>query len=109
VKLVADVLIDECKTYEWDLIAIPGGMPGATSLRECVVLCEMLVKQNTQGKSLGAVCAAPAVVLAPLSILDGKKATCYPAAKFRTSLPTETDDRVTVDGNIITSQGPGKL
>ena len=47
------------------------------------------------------------MVLASKGFLTGKRATCYPASKFRTMLENQSDDRIVVDGNIITSQGPG--
>lgn len=84
-------------------------MPGAEHLRDSKVLQQMLLKQNTEGKLISAICAAPAVALAPLGLLTGKRATCYPAAKFRDVLQTEftSTDAVAVDQNVVTSQGPG--
>ena len=109
VKIEADVLISAVTTEKYDLIVLPGGMPGATHLRESVPLQQMLTKQHAEGKLVAAICAAPAVVLQPLGILQDKRATCYPAPKFRDTLqPTfVSNDAVVVDGNIITSQGPG--
>ena len=89
---------------------LPGGMPGAEHLRDCKILQNMLLKQNTEGKLISAICAAPAVALQPLGILNGKRATCYPAGKFRDMLDTKlvvVGDAVVVDQNVITSQGPG--
>lgn len=107
VKITADALIAEVSTLPFDLIIIPGGMPGATNLRASTALCNMLRRQNSESKPVAAICAAPAVVLGSLGILDGKTATCYPAAKFISTLPSHVSDRVYVDGNVITSQGPG--
>ena len=58
---------------------------------------------------VAAICAAPAVVLQPLGILNNKHATCYPVPKFRHMLQPgfTSNDAVVVDGNVITSQGPG--
>ena len=83
-------------------------MPGAEHLRDSVELQQMLIKQNSQGKLISAICAAPAVALSPLGILNGKKATCYPAAKFRDLLQKEftSSAAIVVDQNVITSQGP---
>ena len=109
VKLVADQFIQDCMSTSYDLIVLPGGMPGATNLRDCVPLQHRLVKQHADGKMLAAICAAPAVVLQPLGILTNKMATCYPAPKFRGTLQPEytSNDAVVRDGNVITSQGPG--
>lgn len=56
---MADVTIDEAAKEEWDLIALPGGVPGANHLRDCPTLIEMLKKQKEEKKLLAAVCAAP--------------------------------------------------
>ena len=84
-------------------------MPGAEHLRDSKDLQKLLIKQNSDKKLISAICAAPAIVLAPLGILTGKRATCYPAKKFRDVLQLEftSSDAVTVDDNLITSQGPG--
>ena len=63
VKLVADILIDDCATEIYDLIALPGGMPGAEHLRDCKTLGQMLADQKQQGRLYSAICASPAVVL----------------------------------------------
>jgi 4-methyl-5(b-hydroxyethyl)-thiazole monophosphate biosynthesis len=87
---------------------LPGGMPGASNLFAHEGLREVLMAQYKAGKKIAAICASPAVVLAPLGILKGKKATCYPG--FETALneagATYTGDLVTVNGNITTGEGP---
>jgi 4-methyl-5(b-hydroxyethyl)-thiazole monophosphate biosynthesis len=84
-------------------------MPGAQHLHDCKELQQLLIKQNTDGKLISAICAAPAVVLAPLGILSGKSATCYPAPKFRDVIKSNylNENAVISDSNVITSQGPG--
>ena len=92
----------------YDLIACPGGMPGAERLRDCARLTALLKAQASSGRHVAAVCAAPAVVLASHGILDGAtKATCH--GNFVSKLPNSShaDSRVVVDANIITSRGPG--
>jgi len=107
VKLVADWLITDCKDNTFDLIALPGGLPGSEHLRDCATLIEMLKSQKQAERLYGAICAAPAVALAPHGLLDGKKATCYPSCADVLPDPTQANQRVVVDGNCITSQGPG--
>ena len=82
------------------------GMPGATHLRDSTDLKELLQHQKSKGKFIAAICAAPAVVLQSHGLLEGKAATCYPVPKFTDSLALYRSDRVCVDGNVITSQGP---
>jgi 4-methyl-5(b-hydroxyethyl)-thiazole monophosphate biosynthesis len=83
-------------------------MPGAEHLRDSVALIQILEKQKAEGKLYGAICAAPAVVLASKNLIpDGAATTCYPAPKFRAALSKAVDDEVVVTGNLTTSQGPG--
>ena len=107
VKLSADVLIEDCVDKKWDMIALPGGMPGAEHLRDSPALIALLEKHRSENAPIAAMCAAPAVVLASRGFLKDKTATCYPADKFRSMLPNASDQQIVVDGNIITSQGPG--
>jgi 4-methyl-5(b-hydroxyethyl)-thiazole monophosphate biosynthesis len=91
-----------------DAVILPGGLPGASNLARSAGVGEFIKKMNAAGKIVAAICAAPAVVLAPLDVLDGKKATCYPGCETDFSKKTVyVKDRVVTDGNIITSQGPG--
>lgn len=105
-KICADVTIENASKEEWDLIALPGGMPGAKYLRDSEILAEMLRNQQKQNKLYGAVCASPAVVLQSLGLL-GPGSTCYPAVPFRSTMVSPSDDKVVVQDNVITSQGPG--
>ncbi|EFA81809.1 hypothetical protein PPL_05804, partial [Heterostelium album PN500] len=107
IKIVADQLIENIdNNIQWDLIALPGGMPGASNLSECNKLIELLKKQKAEHKLLAAICASPAVVLNKHSLL-GNEATCYPAKNYIDQLGSKyIDQRVVVDRNIITSQGP---
>ncbi|MCE5340681.1 MAG: DJ-1/PfpI family protein [Planctomycetaceae bacterium] len=105
VKITADCLIKDCKTSIYDLIVLPGGMPGAEHLRDSSELIEMLKKQKESDRFYAAICASPAVVFEHHGLLAGKKATCYPGMGGK--LKELTNQRVVVDGNCITSQGPG--
>ena len=91
-----------------DAVILPGGLLGAQNLAKSEEVAEFVKKMNDAGKIIAAICAAPAAVLAPLGILDGKKATCYPGCESDFSKKTvHSKKRVVIDGNIITSQGPG--
>jgi 4-methyl-5(b-hydroxyethyl)-thiazole monophosphate biosynthesis len=109
--MVAEKRIAECTDTAYDLIVLPGGMPGASNLAANSDLSTMLKHQHSQKKYIAAICAAPAVVLAPLGILDGIKAVCYPAPKFESAIPNlDTSAKnllVVEDGHVITSKGPG--
>jgi 4-methyl-5(b-hydroxyethyl)-thiazole monophosphate biosynthesis len=107
VKLAADCLMADCRRMRYDLIALPGGMPGAEHLRDHPLLAELLDHQAREERWLGAICAAPAVVLAHHGLLQGRKATCHPAFVDRLPDRSAVDCRVVVDGHLITSRGPG--
>lgn len=90
---------------EW--LILPGGMPGAANLRGDSALCDLLKVHNDHGR-IAAICASPAVVLAGIGLLDGRKATCYPGfeEELERGGATPVDKRVVVDGNIVTANGP---
>ena len=108
VNIEADLQFDQADYSDADLLMLPGGMPGASNLYAHEGVCEAVMAQFKAGKKIAAICAAPAVVLAQLGILDGKKATCYPGFEkvFKETGATYTGDLVTVDGNITTGEGP---
>ncbi|KAI5070104.1 hypothetical protein GOP47_0014447 [Adiantum capillus-veneris] len=107
VKIVADKLIEDVKDTSYDLIVLPGGMPGAERLRDCETLKTLLTKQAEEKKAFGAICAAPAVVLEAYGLLKGKRATCHPGFVARLSDQSAAKSRVVIDGLSITSRGPG--
>lgn len=104
VNMTADTTISDCINQSFDAIVLPGGMPGAEHLRDCQILINMLKQQKATGKIYAAICASPAVVLATHELIDDKNTTCYPSMIGQ--LPKGIDERVVVDGNCITSQGP---
>ena len=107
-NIVADSFIADCADKAWDLIAVPGGTEGADHLAASEILDQLLRSQAQQGKFYAAICAAPAVVLGSKGLLADKTATSHP--RFYQSLiakEVDTESRVVVDGNCITSQGPG--
>lgn len=107
VKLVADRLIADCANETYDLIALPGGMPGAEHLRDSTVLTELLKRQRQEGRPYAAICAAPVVVLQHHGLLSGRYATCHPGFADRLDNPDSVASRVVVDGTCVTSRGPG--
>ena len=74
VSIEADKIFDE--SMEYDLIVLPGGIPGATNLRDDERVINILKKQNREGKLIGAICAAP-IVLGKAGLTEGRKITSY--------------------------------
>jgi len=107
VKLVADRLIGDCVDEDYDLIVLPGGMPGAEHLRDCQDLVRLLKRQHARGGYFGAICASPAVVLDYHGLLSRKRVTGYPSFMGKLSEAEPVRESVVVDGQCITSQGPG--
>ena len=109
-RLLCDRTIDDKDfSFEpYDMIVLPGGMPGTTNLGACKPLCDELVARAAVGRPLAAICAAP-TVFAGLGILKGRRACCYPGMEdmLVAGGAIATEDRVTVDGNVITSRGMG--
>lgn len=107
VRLVADALLRDLDGRNFDLIALPGGTRGAENFRDCAPLVERLKRQRAEGRRYAAICASPALVLAPHGLLDGRRACCYPSFADRLPDPGLADLAVVVDGPCTTSQGPG--
>ena len=97
--------------FAWDGVIVPGGLPGTDNIAASKEAGDFLKKMGAAGKMVSAICAAPARVLAPLGLLDGKKFTCYPTEEQKVlsaGIKAEwKQDRVVTDGNLITSRGPG--
>lgn len=104
--VVADFHIDQLDLNGADWLICPGGLPGAQNLHEYEKLNLALIGHNDRGGHIAAICASPAVVLAPLGILDGRKATCYPGFEAQCPKADMKAEAVVTDGNIITANGP---
>ena len=100
----ADKLFDDVKFTNYDMIVLPGGMPGAKNLNEHEGVKKQL-KVFAENKYIGAICAAP-MVLGGMGLLKGKRATCYPGFEPELIEASVTHEPVTIDGNIITGKGP---
>ncbi len=107
--LVADSLISEVNTGDADWLIIPGGDPGAQNLfANDEVKAKILAHYQKNGR-IASICAGPAVVLAPLGVLKGKKATCYPGLgeAINSNGGEYVKQTVVIEPNLITSEGPG--
>ena len=105
VNIVADALIEDVDTSDADLLMIPGGLPGAENLCNHPMVREAIKRQYDSGKLVSAICAGP-MIFGSLGITEGKRCTCYPGFEEHLTGAVYTADLVTVDGNIVTGEGP---
>jgi 4-methyl-5(b-hydroxyethyl)-thiazole monophosphate biosynthesis len=107
-RIIPDTTIDQVVDQSFDMIVLPGGMPGADHLRDDVRLQRLLKQHAADKRFVAAICAAPKA-LAAAGLLNNKTATAYPGtleALDNPSLTISSAD-IEVDGKVITSRGPG--
>lgn len=107
-KLVADNMLDDVLDIDFDMIVLPGGLPGADHLNNDPRIQTLVKKLAANNKYTAAICAAPRV-LATAGLLEDKHATSFPGAldQFPVKNLTYEETAVVVDGKVITSRGPG--
>ncbi len=108
VTILRDADVNTVNYSGYDAIFLPGGIPGADNLFALPKVGEVLDDFHARGKLVVAICAAP-YVLGLRGMLKGRKATCYPHETFidRLQGAIYVEEPVVLDGNIMTSQGPG--
>lgn len=104
ITIKADKVLNE-EVYDYDVVVLPGGMPGAVNLRDDEKVNELVKKFYDEGKLVAAICAGP-ITLGKLGIVKGKNATCYPGFEDQLEGCNYKDELIVVDGNIITGRGP---
>ena len=104
VEVIADAELKNINPEEFAVIVLPGGYPGYLNLSNSEKVLEIIKEFNSQNKMVAAICGGP-TVLAKAGILNNRNATVYPG--LEKELPNPTDKKVVIDGNVITSQGPG--
>ncbi len=104
IRVAADMRFEEAQAGSFDSIVLPGGSPGYANLAKSERLLAMIREFHSQGKLVAAICGAP-TVLAKAGILGKVKATVFPG--MEAMIPNHGPGRVVIDGNVITSQGPG--
>jgi len=105
VQVVSDCELSSVASEVFDLIALPGGMPGAENLARDRALRGLIRDQLESGRLLGAICASPKVVLEDLA--PGRMLTAYPSFAAQLRNQSHAGSRTVIDGNLVTGQGPG--
>jgi len=104
--LIPDTHLDEVLDWKFDMLVLPGGLPGADNLDQDPRIHRMLLNMSASGAYMAAICAAPKV-LAHAGLLDGRSATSYPGFLEPFPRVDAVPAPVVVDGKVITSRGPG--
>ncbi len=101
-----DISLSEVNVDEYDAVLFIGGSGSAVYFNNATAL-DIARKADAAGKVVGAICIAPSI-LANAGLLRGKRATAYPSeeANLRAKGAEYTGEGVTVDGRIITGDGP---
>jgi protein deglycase len=98
----------EALDKDYDCIIVPGGGRGADNLAASPAVTFLIQRHFAAGALVAAICAAPAVVLhGACGILKGKSFTCYPGLEAKVSGAQFSEERVVIDGNLLTSRGAG--
>ena len=107
-KHLADCTLDDVRAEDFDMIVLPGGQAGATNLRNDARIQKFIQILQAKNRRIAAICAAP-TVLAAYGVLKDRTATSHPSvrAEVATAAKKISDERVVVDGPIITSQAAG--
>lgn len=108
-RITADCLLADCMDKTFDLIALPGGIPGAENLKASKELGQLLKKQAGTDGYYGAICASPAVVLHHLGLVKPGAVICHPGFAHMIDNGNILNQDVVVEGNCITSRGAGTV
>jgi 4-methyl-5(b-hydroxyethyl)-thiazole monophosphate biosynthesis len=106
ITIRADQGIESLAGEEYDLIVLPGGMPGTAHLAKSRAVARFLKDQASAGRLIAAICAAP-TILEKYGLLRGVRATCHFSVRSSMKTIVYVDEPVVRDGNVITSQGAG--
>ena len=108
VTVTADTTIEHLDFDSFDMLVLPGGIPGTPNLKASSALMDNVLRFHREGKMIAAICAAPSI-FAELGLLKGVRSTCNP--DFEHVLTDNGADLVrenaVTTGNIITSRGMG--
>lgn len=107
IRAATDILLDEkTEEDEFDMIVLPGGLKGAENLSRNPYVRKIVERLYKKGAIVAAICASTAV-LSAFGVTKGRKMTGHPTVWGKLEAAGVLDERVVIDGNIITSQGAG--
>jgi protein deglycase len=106
IAVTPDCTVDDIDPSGVRMVVLPGGMPGATNLRDDPRIVRLLQTAAAKGAFTAAICAGP-IALAKAGLHQGRRMTSYPGFDKDLGGATYVEDRVVVDGKVVTSRGPG--
>lgn len=108
ISVNCDLTVDQVKREDMELLVLPGGLPGVTNIADSAAAVELIRFAVDNGRYLAAICAAPSMLLGPMGILNGRKATCYPGTEgTMEGADAQKGQSVVADGTFVTGEGPG--
>ena len=107
IKMLPDTTLEKIDYRDFDGLVLPGGAPGFVNLGNDERILKMAREMDEKGKVVAAICAAPSVLI-KAGVLQGRKATVSPSGKAQVQACANfSEERVVVDGNLVTSRSPG--
>jgi protein deglycase len=112
IRVSSDVTLDELRSGGagsdgYDALVVPGGAAGAKIIGADERAMDLVREAFRDGKLVAAICAAPGLVLGANDLIGTHTFTCYPGFESHATSGSFVEDRVVIDGNLITSRGPG--
>lgn len=105
ITVLADLNVNDT-LEEFDMMVLPGGMPGTTNLGESTLVERCILTALEKNAYIAAICAAP-MILGKRGLLRGKKAICFPGFEQYLDGAELSDEKVVLDGKILTGAGMG--
>lgn len=106
IRVMPDTVMDKVHAKDYDMIILPGGAQGTENLKKNAAVKKAVEELMELGRFVTAICAAP-TVLSLIGVTEGRAVTSHPSVRDQMKAREISDERVVVDGTIITSQGPG--
>lgn len=107
IQVRADILFEEAKWDDYQMLVTPGGMTGTLMLAGNQAVLRVLQDfHRDEQRYVASICASP-IVLAAAGISQESEGTCYPGCEEKVQYKVHHDTRVYQDNHLITSQGPG--
>lgn len=98
--------LDEARLEDYDMIVLPGGIPGMPNLKADARVIDAVTTRIQADRPVAAICASPSI-LADAGLITGRRATANPGFVdvLKDNDVEVSEDAVVVDGNLITSRG----